>query len=241
MTQFLAIKNYDRFQHYKDRNPLWIKFYNSVLDDYAVQQLPETQQRHLFLIWLLASRHGNRIPFDPKWIARTIHARSKLDLQAMIDAGFLTVVADGPAELLPEPEQHAIGVLAEPEHPASPRALAERRGREETETEKNSSSSGRSAREQLLAMVPNRRAWEMELDAALDGMHGPKATSVQLEIACRDYLGNGDAERPSLAHFRRYIKRAVEADRPPPRRNGSKPSTAPAPNSSLAKYAERFK
>jgi len=32
--QFLAVKNFERFQHYKDRNPPWIKLHAAVLDDY---------------------------------------------------------------------------------------------------------------------------------------------------------------------------------------------------------------
>src|SRR5690606_19747530 len=31
---YLTVKNFERFQHYKDRNPPWIKLYNDLLDDY---------------------------------------------------------------------------------------------------------------------------------------------------------------------------------------------------------------
>jgi DNA-binding NarL/FixJ family response regulator len=29
-----SVKNFERFQHYKDRSPPWIKLYNELLDDY---------------------------------------------------------------------------------------------------------------------------------------------------------------------------------------------------------------
>lgn len=66
-----------------------------------------------------------------------------------------------------------------------------------------------SARELLLRIVPNRRAWEAEFASALDGMHGPVATDEQIEIACRDYLANGASERPNLPHWRGHLRRVV--------------------------------
>ena len=32
-VRYFRIKNFERFQHYKNRRPLWIKFYNSLLTD----------------------------------------------------------------------------------------------------------------------------------------------------------------------------------------------------------------
>jgi hypothetical protein len=68
-----------------------------------------------------------------------------------------------------------------------------------------------SARDALLAIVPHREAWEAELNVATQGMHGPALTSEQVEVACRDYLGNGAAKNPNLKHFRAYLRRAKES------------------------------
>lgn len=88
--KYLSIKNYETYQHYKqDWQPPWIKLYNRLLDDYAFLQLSDETQRHLMCLWLLASRHQNRIPNDVEYIARAIHAKTKVDLQALIDAGFV--------------------------------------------------------------------------------------------------------------------------------------------------------
>src|SRR5258708_7177674 len=92
--KYLAVKNYERFQHYKDRSPVWIKLYNALLDDYAFMALSETNQRHLMMLWLLASRLDNRIPNDQRFIAQAIKARGRVDLQAMIVAGFLLACDD---------------------------------------------------------------------------------------------------------------------------------------------------
>jgi hypothetical protein len=92
---FLAVKNFERFQHYKNRNPPWIKFYASILFDYEFQSLPDKSKSHLMLIWLLVSqRHDHRIPNDPRWVAQRIGATEKVDLQILVDGGWLILLAD---------------------------------------------------------------------------------------------------------------------------------------------------
>lgn len=86
---YFSVKNFEQFQHYKDRSPPWIKFYNSVLDDYAFTRLPDAARFHLVAIWLLASRTDNRIPNDPEWVRQAIKANVSVDLCALFDAGFL--------------------------------------------------------------------------------------------------------------------------------------------------------
>ena len=85
----LQVKDFGKFQHYKDRNPPWIKFYNSVLDDYAFACLQDASKWHLCAIWLLASRSNNQIPDDAAWIARMIGATEPLDIDALVSAGFV--------------------------------------------------------------------------------------------------------------------------------------------------------
>lgn len=94
MSSLLAVKDFDRFQHYKDRRPAWIKLYNDLLDDYAFTCLPDASKWLAVGLWLLASRHENRIPNDPKWIARMVHASEPVDLKPLINAGFIAVLDD---------------------------------------------------------------------------------------------------------------------------------------------------
>lgn len=70
MNGYFAVRNWEEFQHYKDRDPTWIKLYNRLLDDYAFGLLPDARKWHLIGIFLLASRHNNRIPKDPHWVGR---------------------------------------------------------------------------------------------------------------------------------------------------------------------------
>lgn len=84
-----SVKNFERFQHYKDRAPPWIKLYNELLDDYEFGALPDASKMHLIAIWLLASRSENKIPYDPAWVGRRINANSKVDLDLLVKSGFL--------------------------------------------------------------------------------------------------------------------------------------------------------
>lgn len=86
-----SVKNFDKFQHYKDRSPPWIKLYNELLDDYDFGQLPDASKWHLVAIWLLASRSNNKIPFDSGWVSRRINANSAVDLDGLAKSGFIIV------------------------------------------------------------------------------------------------------------------------------------------------------
>ena len=84
-----SVVNFERFQHYKDRNPPWIKLYNELLDDYEFGRLQDASKMHLIAIWLLASRTGNKIPYDAEWIKGRINATDDVDLNGLKCAGFI--------------------------------------------------------------------------------------------------------------------------------------------------------
>ncbi len=127
MTHTFHVKNFEQFQHYKDRTPPWIKLYNSLLDDYAFACLQDASKLHLIAIWLLASRSENKLPYDPKWIAKRINATDKVDLDGLLDSGFIVLNQE-----LQSLAQDASAALAK----RLPREREE--GETETETEKNS-------------------------------------------------------------------------------------------------------
>lgn len=92
--RFLSVKNFEHYQHYKERRPPWIKLYNELLDDYAFCCLHDASKAHLLCIWLLASRHNNRLPHDAAWIARAIQATDPVNLEELLSAGFLVSSGD---------------------------------------------------------------------------------------------------------------------------------------------------
>lgn len=50
-------KNWDSFQHYKNRSPAWIKLHRGLLDDFAFSRLPLASRALAPMLWLLASEY----------------------------------------------------------------------------------------------------------------------------------------------------------------------------------------
>jgi|GEM_PF-4679097 hypothetical protein len=89
MTRWWRVRNFERFQHYKDRNPPWIRLYGALWRDRAFFRLPDAAKAHLIGLFSLAARLDNRIPNDPDWLAHELCASQVIDLQALAQAGFL--------------------------------------------------------------------------------------------------------------------------------------------------------
>ena len=87
--QYIRIKNWEDFQHYKDRSPKWIKLYRDLLDNYEFTKLTDDGRGHLICIWLLASVMENKIPADAEWIRKRIGATNDIDLETMKALGFI--------------------------------------------------------------------------------------------------------------------------------------------------------
>lgn len=119
--RYFRVVNFDRYQHYRDRRPPWIKLHASVLDDYDFACLQDASKAHLMLIWVLASQVKNELPYDPEWLARKLQLVGPIDLDALASAGFI--------EVYEQREQGASKALADRQH----FGVSET----ETETEKN--------------------------------------------------------------------------------------------------------
>ena len=87
--QYLRVNNWETFQHYKDRNPPWIKLHRDLLRDYEFICLQDASKMQLMLIWLLASQMDNKIPADPLFIQSQLGLKEAINLKELIDKGFL--------------------------------------------------------------------------------------------------------------------------------------------------------
>lgn len=90
----IQIQNWTEYQHYSQRNPPWIKLHNKLLDNYEYGRLQDASKLLLISLYLLASRTDNKIPFDLEWIRSKAMLKGKIDLKPLIDAEFITVIAD---------------------------------------------------------------------------------------------------------------------------------------------------
>jgi len=89
MVSYFRIRNFERFQHYKDRNPPWIRLYGALWRDRAFFRLPDAVKAHLIGLFALAARLENRIPDDPEWLAHELCASEPIDLVTLAASGFL--------------------------------------------------------------------------------------------------------------------------------------------------------
>ena len=64
----MKIKNWTKFQHFKDRRPPWVKLYRDILDDLEWHELDPLAAKVLVMLWLIASEDDGRIP-DNKTLA----------------------------------------------------------------------------------------------------------------------------------------------------------------------------
>lgn len=87
--KYLKVKNWEKHQHYKDREPTWIKLHRELLNDYQFSLLPDLSKAHLMMIWLLASQTENKIPNDARWVSQKIGATEKINLNLLIEQGYL--------------------------------------------------------------------------------------------------------------------------------------------------------
>ncbi len=56
----MKIKNWAKFQHFKDRRPPWVKLYRDLLDDMQWHELDPLSSKVLVTLWLLASEDENQ-------------------------------------------------------------------------------------------------------------------------------------------------------------------------------------
>lgn len=126
MSMVIKPKNWKEFQHYKDRNPPWIKLHKSLLDNYEFHSLQLASKALAPCYWLLASEHPEGfITVDARklaWRFRTDEKTITETVKELIANGFFELV-QGDSALLASCYQDAM-----PET--------------ETETETNTLSSG---------------------------------------------------------------------------------------------------
>ena len=72
------IKNWNDFQHFKDRNPIWIKVYRNLLNDIEWANLEPIDAKILVELWLLGSETDGYLP-DIK----TISFRLRKDIKVI--------------------------------------------------------------------------------------------------------------------------------------------------------------
>jgi hypothetical protein len=95
--RWIEVVGWEKFQHYKDRDPVWIKIYTRLMSDDRWRQLTFHQRGVLVSLWLEYARGHRQIRGSTLTVSRRLGGRvSRATLEALRDAGFIRVSASKP-------------------------------------------------------------------------------------------------------------------------------------------------
>ena len=92
MAQFIRIKNWSTYQHYKDRNPPWIKLHRDLMTSETWVSLDDAGRVLAIAIMLLAAATDNKIKSDKRYIQRVAYLHAEPDFQSLVDIGFIEII-----------------------------------------------------------------------------------------------------------------------------------------------------
>jgi hypothetical protein len=95
---WIIVRNWDKFQHYSDRRPPWIKLYTDINSNDEWCELSTAARGMLTTIWAEYARSGGHLPL---WKAMQLCGKSArtAHIDSLIHAGFIQVVASKPLAL----------------------------------------------------------------------------------------------------------------------------------------------
>jgi hypothetical protein len=77
------VAKFAEFQHYRQRNPPWIKLHTALLDEERYIALPDAQKAALMGLFLQAARSNNKIMNDARWLQGKLGMKVKPDLEML--------------------------------------------------------------------------------------------------------------------------------------------------------------
>lgn len=94
MAQMYRIKNWARFQHYKERNPPWVKLHAEILASEDWVTLDDASKLLMLVCMVVAAKHEGCVPDNPGYIRRVAYLSKTPNLKPLVECGFLELQAD---------------------------------------------------------------------------------------------------------------------------------------------------
>lgn len=85
------VRNWEQFQHYKDRNPPWIKLHFALLASEDWVTLDDASKLLAVVCMLIASRNNGEVPNNPAYLKRVAYLDKLPKLEPLISCGFLEI------------------------------------------------------------------------------------------------------------------------------------------------------
>jgi hypothetical protein len=100
------IRNWTEFQHYKDRNPPWIKLHFALLASEDWVSLDDASKLLAVVCMLVGSRNEGLVANNPAYLKRVAYLDTLPDLEPLVSCGFLEI---------PQADASATQAVARPE------------------------------------------------------------------------------------------------------------------------------
>ena len=98
MDGWIIVRNWDRFQHYGDRRPVWIKVYLELADSEEWAALSLAQRGLLVSIWVEFCSSRGHLPV--RSLSKRVRQKtSERTIKSLVDAGFIDISASEPLAL----------------------------------------------------------------------------------------------------------------------------------------------
>lgn len=220
-STFIRVKGWDKYQHYKDRNPPWIKLHQELLTSLTWALADNASRVLAIALMMLAAKTNNKIPANEEYVKRVAYLHELPDFSQLIHLEFIEIIDD---------EEKAV-------KPAS-KVLADARPETETEEETDQSKKDLSARKargvssgpQVITETRHTRTQKIVMDWYLgwsgvqcpwDGSEAkqhssmlkawPAATDEQFltcleNLARSDCIPKGDRPREWLGKLPKFLK-----------------------------------
>lgn len=108
---YYRIREWATYQHYKDRDPPWIKLHRETLTSRTWVNLDNDGRALAVACMLVAAGTENKIPADPDYMMRRAYFNAVPDFAPLVGVGFIELVGDI-RDLAPSPQADASKPLA---------------------------------------------------------------------------------------------------------------------------------
>ena len=187
--RILRIKNYEKYQNHRAKDPRWVKLYRSILNDHAFLKLDPVSRYVYIGLVILASETGNSIVNDVTYLChRLAIPATQLNLKPLICSGLIV---------------------------ASLRTIQRQKSASETETERETETETEemSPQPKLVSLSrPSAFPDGFQFNERADEMAKGYGLNVHKEFAAfRDHhVAKGSIFRDWDAAFRNWLRNAVK-------------------------------
>ena len=102
--EYYRVAKWSEFQHYRDRNPPWIKLHFALLSSETWVVLDDASRVLAVACMLIASKNDGCVPNKPEYLQRVAYLHKRPDFSKLLSCGFLERASTMLADARPETE-----------------------------------------------------------------------------------------------------------------------------------------